>query len=259
MIWFDIVTLVLVLAAFGVLVRLFLKYRKKMTLLDLEAMPQAKLRSRKYQIIEKRLARKTASWSKSMHKVVDPAGDGLQKLYKKLQQLERRYSHADKKPQTQEQKEQRRSKVAALLEDGAAKFKDENYADAEQIFLDVIRLSPKEVEAYEYLGEVYLARKEYDHAIETLKFALELNPNEDRIYFDLGNVFMQQGTLDRAIEHYKECVKLAPNNPRNLSALLNAAIEKKDRFLARETLWKLKEANPENAKLAELDAQVKEL
>ncbi|PIW37085.1 MAG: hypothetical protein COW24_01980 [Candidatus Kerfeldbacteria bacterium CG15_BIG_FIL_POST_REV_8_21_14_020_45_12] len=259
MIWLDITILALVIIALAILIALFVKYRKKMTMLDLEAMPRAKLRSKKYQLIEKRLARKTTSMSVGIKKASVPLSEGLQKIYHKLQQLERRYSHADKKPQTQEEKEQRRSKVAALLEDGATKFKDENYADAEQVLLDVIRLSPKEIEAYEYLGEIYLARKEYDHAIETLKFARELNPNDDRIYLDLGNVFEQQGSLERATENYKQCVKLAPNNPRNLSALLNVALAKKDRFLARETLWKLKEVNPENQKLAELDAQVKEL
>ncbi len=259
MIWFDWAILALVGLAIAVVVRLFLKYRKKMILLDLEAMPKAKLRTKKYQLIEKRLARKTTAVTESLHKVLDPAGKGLQRFYKKLQQLERKYSRAENRPRTQEEKEKTRSKVAAMIEEGAGLFKEDNLADAEQIFLDIIRLSPKEVEAYEYLGEIYLARKEYDHAIETLKFALELNPNDDRIYLDLGSVFEQQGNLERAIEHYKQCVKLAPNNPRNLNALLLVSIEKKDRFLARETLWKLKEVNPENQKIAEFEQIVQEL
>ena len=149
-----------------------------------------------------------------------------------------------------------RQKVASLLERGAQLYNEGNYGEAETVFLDVVRLHPKEVEAYEYLGEVYMEKKEYDHAIQTLEFARSLNPNDDRIYYDLGRVYQTQHDWKKALEHFRVCVELMPNNPKNLHGLLQVSIEAGDRFRARETLRRLKQADPDNQKLVELEEQV---
>lgn len=260
---FDWIVLGVLVAAAAVIIGVVTRHRRKLVLLDLEAMPQAKLRSKKYELIEGRLKRRSVSALAKVKTGLAPLTERLQQSWKdmmeKLHALERKYRHASPEPKTQEEKEKTRQKITALMEQGDRLFKDGNYGEAEAVYLDVIRLNPKEVEAYEGLGEVYLEKKEYEHAIQTLEFARGLNPNEERIYYDLGMVFQLTGDLDKALRHFKQCVELAPNNPRNLDALLSLAIEKKDRLVARETLRKLQEANPENQKLGELEAIVREL
>lgn len=260
---FDWVLLVLVVVAIVVIAMLVARQWKKLKSIDLEAMPHEKIRSRKYQLIEERLGRKTKGLREVTRKVVSPVSGklvlGVQKSYQKLLQLERKYRLTTAKPTTEEEKERHRQKVAALMQKGEQVFNDGNIGEAEQAFLDVIRLNPQEVEAYEYLGEVYTEKKEYEHAIETLEFARKLNPNEDRIYYDLGMAYDSQGNVEKAMEQFKECVRLSPNNPRNLDSLLDAAIRLEDRVVAVQTLRQLKEANPENQKIAELEEKVKAL
>lgn len=233
---------------------------KKLMLLDLDAMPKAKLRSKKAQLIEERLKRRRDGVMKSVNTVTGPAMRAAQKrfeqMYRRLVAMERRYRHGGLRPQTQEDKEKTRQKISQLMEEGTRLFKEEKYADAEQMFLDIIRLNSKEVEAYEYLGEIYTERREYEEAIESLAFAKQLNPKDDRIAYDLGVVYERRGDLDTAKRYYKEAVKLAPNNPRNLNGLLQIAIELKDKPTAERALNQLKEVNPENQKLAELGETV---
>lgn len=259
----DWILLALIILAVFVIALLFVRKWKKLLLIDLEAMPLAKLRQRKYQILEERFGRKTSAARMSVQRVIGPLQNTItgvsKKAYDKLIALERKYRHQSVKELSQEDKEKMRQKIGSMLETGSKHFKEGNLGEAEQTFMDIIRLNPKEVEAYEYLGEVFLTKKEYKHAIETLEFAKSLNPNEDRIYYDLGMVYHESGDPERALEYLQKAVELAPKSPRNLDGLLNQAIEMKDRFVAKETLRQLKEANPENQKLEELEQKVKEL
>lgn len=260
---FDFITLGIIAAALIVVIVILVRHFKQLRLLDLDAMPRAKMRMRKYQLIEERLERKTRGLRSMLHRLIDPASNvvakGIHRAYERLVALEHRYRHAVPQTQTQEEKEKTRQKIATLLESGIQHFQDEKYAEAEGLFLDIIRLNPKEVEAYEYLGEVYLAKKEYDHAVQTLEFAKKLSPQDDRIYCDLGSAYQLQGNMKSAVDHLKQCVKLAPNNPKYLDALLTLAIDARDRLLAKETLKQLREANPENQKIEQFSAAVAEL
>lgn len=252
----DIVLIAVAVLSAIIVVRIVISKWKKLLLIDIDAMPDAKQRMQKYKIIEQRLQRKTQGAKTTMKKVASPLAVVGKSVYGKLVALERKYRHALPGPQTQEEKERTRQKISSLMETGIQLFKEGNYGEAEHTFLDIIRLNPQEVEAYEYLGEVYTAKKEYDHAIETLEFAKKLSPKEDRVFYDLGMVYQQQGNVKKALVCFEECVELAPNNPKNLDALLAIAVETKDKLMARQTLRKLKEANPENQKLAELEKMV---
>lgn len=260
---FDWILLALVIASAGAVAFLVSRQWKKLKLIDLQAMPHEKIRSRKYQLIEERLGRKTKGLRDVGKRLFSPVSGGvktgLQKSYQKLLQLERKYRLSAGQPHTEEEKERHRQKIVALMQKGQQVFGDGNLGEAEQAFLDVVRLNPQEVEAYEYLGEVYTQKKEYEHAIETLEFARKLNPNEDRIYYDLGMIYDVQGNREKAMENLKECVRLSPNNPRNLDSLLDLAIRAEDRVVAVQALRQLQEANPENQKLSELQEKVKAL
>lgn len=259
----DWILLALIVLALAVLILLLSRKWKKMMLIDLEAMPLAKLRQRKYQILEDRFSRKTGAARQGVGKFIGPIQERITAAVKaaqeKLVALERKYRHQSVKELSSEDKEKMRQKIGTMLETGAKQFKEGNLGEAEQTFMDIIRLNPKEVEAYEYLGEVFLEKKEYDHAIETLEFAKGLNPNDDRIYYDLGMVHRSNENQEAALENLKQAVELAPKSPRNLDALLDYAIELGDRVLAKNTFRQLKDANPENNKLEELEQKVKAL
>lgn len=259
----DWIILGLIVAAVLVLLFLLSRKWKQLLLLDLAAMPKAKLRSKKYQLIEGRLQRRASSVFEVVRQLLAPATKVIQeqskRLYESIVALERKYHLDELMPQNQKDKEKTRVKIAQMLEAGAALFKEEKYTDAEQLFLDIIRINDREVQAYEYLGEIYMQRREFDHAIETLEFAKQLSPEDDRISFDLATIYQTRGELERAKRYLTEAVELAPTNPKNIDALLRLAIDMKDLPVARDMLKAMKDVNPENQKIEELQASIKEI
>lgn len=256
----DTILYIIIGVAVLVLLVLFFSQWKKMRMIDINAMPKAKLRSKKYQLIEERLERKTSDMLERVSDFFAPVGEKAMDFFRAIQvrviRLERKYRH-QLPMQTYEDKEKVRQKVVALLTHGKELFEADNYGDAESQFLDCIRISPQELEAYEYLADIYVYKKEYDHAIQSLEFALKLSPSEDRLYYNLAHIYDEKGDVDQAIATMKQCVKLAPNNPKNLDAMLELALKIGDRVIAVQMLKDLKEANPENEKLAELEEKVK--
>lgn len=242
-----------------VIAQIVLSKMSTLASLDLDAMPKAKLQTRKYQLIEQRMLRKFAGVFDFLRKVSKPAQEWWKNTYDKLIELEHKYRYAGHRPKTQEEKEKARQKIAELMEKGAELYKEAKYGEAEHLFLDVLRLNAQEVEAYEYLGEIYMQKKRYDEALETLDYARQLNPEDERIYYDLGMVYRVMGDMGKCIEQFSKCVSLAPKNPRHLDLLIEVAVEAEEKQLARDAWRQLKEVNPDNQKLDALDEMIRKI
>ena len=90
-------------------------------------------------------------------------------------------------------------------------------ADALNVALDAakraIALDDQDANSYFTIGRVYLARREYDLAIEALEFAIDLNPFLAVTYCGLGDSLAYEGRLDEAIEQFDRAIKLSPHDP----------------------------------------------
>lgn len=244
------------------MIGIVLRKWRVLTTVDVAAMPEVQMRKKKYTLIEQRLNRKMQSGGKSAGSVFVAIGQVFTGLFKtifdKLVEQERKYRMAGLEA-SEGGAEKTRQKVSALLQEGRVHFKEGNIVEAENVFVDVVRLQPNETEAYSVLAQIYMKKKEYENAIETLKHLRKLDSEQQQVYFDLGCAYEEAGELENAVESYKTAVELEPKNPRNLDALLKAAIEVEDRFMARDALRRLKEADPENGKIEELQKKIDEL
>ena len=71
-----------------------------------------------------------------------------------------------------------------------------------------LSISPKYAEAYNNLGNAYLAKEFYSKAIDSFQNALKHNPDYTLAYFNLGIAFNKNGESLSAIESYKNALKL---------------------------------------------------
>lgn len=85
-------------------------------------------------------------------------------------------------------------------------------AQAGRAYGMAIDLDPENVEAHYGLGKVFLARNQFDLAIEQFEVARELNTRDHRLYNALGVVLDNLGDHIAAQAHYKIGLELAPNN-----------------------------------------------
>lgn len=259
---FELIFLAIALLALGVVVFEVVSKFTRLVLLDLDAMPAARMKVRKQSLIEERLERKLGNMRGAIKGSANPLWAKIKDFflaqYQKLLKLEQRYKQSARrlKPKTQEEKEKLRGRVAVLVDEGGKFLEQSQYVEAEKKFIEAVSLDPKNVDAFEHLGEIYYYQKDFDHALETLTFAKRLNPKNDHIYLDMGMIKMEQGKAEQAIIDFKRAVELSPNNPKNLDCLLNAALVGKKKYEATRAFDQLSKVNPENQKLVEYKAAV---
>lgn len=76
-----------------------------------------------------------------------------------------------------------------------------------------IELDDQDAIGFFTIGRVYLARCEYEQAINALEHAIELNPYLAVTYCGLGDSLAYEGRLDEAIEQFDVAIKMSPHDP----------------------------------------------
>lgn len=261
---YNIIPLVLISLSLLIILIIVMRKFSAMANLDVENIPAEKEAKFKEQIATSRLKRSLTKWSSRLTKVFRVGGEKLGEFFRwsfnRLHEMKKEYN-APKEPETPEEKE---VKIKELFLKSEDLDKREDFEEKEKSFIKIIEFDSKNIEAFESLGELYFESKKYDEAKQAFAHVLKLLPDDETdkqagIYYDLALVYKETEENDEAGETIKMAVKLAPNNPRYLDAMLEISLINKDKFLAGETLAKLKEVNPENAKLAEWEEKINEM
>lgn len=98
------------------------------------------------------------------------------------------------------------------LSNGAARVRDEKYAEAVPMFERVLAVDPENAEALAGLGRAKLGLKKHDEALQLLERAAAKLPDDGPIQASLGELY---GKLDRHVESaaaYGAAFKADPNN-----------------------------------------------
>jgi tetratricopeptide (TPR) repeat protein len=95
---------------------------------------------------------------------------------------------------------------------GLIYFKTARLEEAILKFNETVKIYPKFVDAYIYLGNSYKYSENYSKAIESYKKAIYHNKDKKEAYFELAKLYTEQGELNKAEENYKEVVRIAPND-----------------------------------------------
>ncbi|GEM_PF-230960 len=182
------------------------------------------------------------------------------------------------------------SEILDILNQAKALIDDGEQAAAEEKILQAIRLEPRSVPAFELLGELYLAMKEFGHAKEVFQFLLKLTGESDAIYehmaeadmgeghldearsefqkavdlnpkitayhFDLARVYHQLEQWPKAFASIAEALRLEPNSPKILDEYIDISLGYGKKDFAASAIAKMKEVNPENSKIADWEARL---
>jgi len=103
--------------------------------------------------------------------------------------------------------------------------KNEQLAEAEQVYRRIFDIAPNHPEALHYAGVLAHQQGRSDEAIALIEKSLGLVPDRADCYSNLGIVFQAQGKLDDAIVCYQRAISLNPghaNAHSNLGAVLRA-------------------------------------
>ncbi len=294
-----IILLAIVLISLATMVVVVFKHMPHLAAIDLVNLPKEKANQVKQNIIELRLKRKFGSNINTFHaKYLVPVWTKLKagtiKVYDKTIQLEKRYKKETKIQKVeslpnQEKQDVIKSKVSKaheLLENNELK-------EAEEMFIDIITLEPKNIEAYLGLAVTYRTAKDFDHAKEIYQHVLKIEEDNSEALSGLAKVAIKQnnrelaneiyekltklypdnsvffyeyavtleniGEVKKALESCQKAVELKENDPKYLDCLINLSIINNKKYLALKALDKMMDVNPENQKVDELKKRIGEI
>ncbi len=148
-----------------------------------------------------------------------------------------------------------------LLDEARHSVDEGKVIEAEKKFLEVVKLDPKNIEAYRGLGELYYSKKQYNEAREIYKFLIKLNSvsvnRKSDYFFNLALIYKAENELGEALNYGLKSIELVPNSPRYLDFIIDLSIIEGDKVGARRHVAKLKEVNPENQKIANWEESLK--
>ena len=73
-------------------------------------------------------------------------------------------------------------------------------------------LDPSAARSIDHAGNAWIAKKNYDRAIESLNQALKRKPDYAEAFANLGNAWDGKRDYDRAIDNYNKAIKLDPSS-----------------------------------------------
>jgi tetratricopeptide (TPR) repeat protein len=98
-------------------------------------------------------------------------------------------------------------------------------AEAEKLYLEVLKDDPLNFDALHMLGVASAQQNLLPRAISLIQNAIVLKPNHATAYFNLANVFKTANNIELAIQHFLTATKL---NPAYLDAWINLGTLKLD-------------------------------
>lgn len=299
MLWYFISIGLVAIVSGAIVVWFVVRAWPKMTLLDVQKLPDVKESSKKDEILRRRVAEMALQKNKGMGITkmwLFALWNSVQEKFRtSVDTLERTLLNEQRLPNqvVNMNPGERAAEIRALLRDADTAFTGGGYEAAEAAYIAVINLDGKNVAAYLGLGNVYLAEKHTTEARETFKYALYLDKRNELANVRLAEIAEHENNLELAVEYYeqavlindgmptryfklyelltalkqpdtalaaiREALALDPQNPKYLDNFITASIIVGDKKLAEEGYQRLRLVNPENQKLSTFREKIKEM
>jgi tetratricopeptide (TPR) repeat protein len=260
---YNLIALGLIIFFLVIITFILAKKLPRLKTMDVDTIAEEKEDQVKERILIQRLRRKAKQSKEIVAKTIKPSGQKAKSFFAK--------KHHVKDPVFQQQ-------LNDLLEAAQELFKEEDYAEAEKKYIEVISLDQQNKAAYRGLADLYRQKKEYQQAIQTLKYVLRLDLKQCQLktkkhsrkkahgqpahvcvnaeeitedYLELGEVYQALGEPGQALVSFQHAFQHSPNDPKTLDLLIETCIQLKDRSSAVDYFKLLHQVNPENQKLLE--------
>ena len=237
---------------------LLIRHYLDILILNSETLRKSDAEIKKEQIFEERIRRfwldRSRFFVKLGRKIVKLIKNKISQTAQKIFDIER--SLEGKKPKINQPVLTKQKKVNELIEAAGHDLDGGSLNSAEGKLVDAIRLDPRATEAYKGLADVYMAKRSYGEAQETLEFLRRLKPKDTEIYLKLIKIAEEQGQHAKLLEYLAKVIELSPNNPKHLDLLIETSILLKNKRLAHQGLNRLRKVNPDNQKIEDFEHRI---
>lgn len=260
--WFWIVPLVVLVVALAVAGVILGMKIPQLTVIDVDAIPEERVKRVKADLIRQRVERLGSSKFGVVVKAGNAAVTGVSKAgrraVQRLYKLEQYYQKLKQNP-SEGAHAVNPAATRKLLDEAEALVREEEFIPAEKKYIEVISHNPKLAEAYEGLGNLYLKNKSYGQARETLDFTLRLSPEDASVHVSLADLEVAEDNPKAALRHLREAVRIRANNPKYLDRYIETSLELGETEDAKKGISRMKEVNPENQAISEWEERLAQL
>src|SRR3954470_23109180 len=91
-----------------------------------------------------------------------------------------------------------------LLEEGRNAFRDQDWPNAERLFLEAINSQPNRAWPYKWLGMTYAAQEKFELSEPPFRRACEIDPKEPDVCYYWGRTLFSLSRFDAALRAYEK-------------------------------------------------------
>lgn len=88
----------------------------------------------------------------------------------------------------------------------------QDYENARKVYEDILTVNAQDDDAYGYLAQIALQRKNYAAAIQNAKKAADLKPDKASYHLIMAQAYTNSQQLAAAVKEYSETLRIDPNN-----------------------------------------------
>jgi tetratricopeptide (TPR) repeat protein len=257
----NIILIIIIVSSLALILSIIFKKLPQLKRVDPEKITEYKEKNIKKELIEKRLIQDLDSSKRKLSSITKPIlstiYDYLKKFYNYIYDLEEKYRQKLIKTHF-EDKISSETETIKHLEVADEFIKEKEYTQAENEYIEALKLDVHNLDIYKKLANLYFDNKDYDKAQETYEYIIKLSPqnetsftgkNDDYVYNRLGDIFTIKGDLNQAIINYQKAVELKDNNPIYYYNLSKTNLKLKQFEQALENVKKALNIEPDNSKL----------
>ena len=288
----DFVLLVIALGTLGALIFFVIKKLPILKIIDTSRLVTLQQQQVKTKITESRLKRRLAGLGSRLSIMTSPVTGAIKKYQSAWsQRIETLEGELKQKLLQQTEGAQ---PLQDLLKKAAEAAAREDWGSAERMYVEVIRQSTRERQAYEGLGDIYLSKHDYEQARELFSYLVshyadlpdyriglaqaligqgqlenakqeylgyleKVTDAPSKIYFELAQIYKDLGQTAEAWEAANMARNKEAGNPRILDFFIEISILNGRPTDAQSALDALREVNPDNNKISQFDKSIREL
>lgn len=274
---YDIIPFLIIIICFLIIIIILGRKFPDLRVIDVETIPEEREQRVKKQILAGRLKRDFL-WLKRMSLILLRPILGkflqlLQRIYTAVIEMEKHYKQ--EKGMRKAESLDPQQKIQQYIDQAQEHMRAGRWDEAEEAYIQAIAIDEKNVVLYQNLSDLYMKRRDYKKARETLKYLIGILSEPPRdldrekkifhehlltsCYADLSEVENQLQHYREALRNIRQAVRREPLNPRFLDLQLKISIIVKDKKLAEKTLRQLKKVDPENQKIETFQEEIDKL
>lgn len=259
-----IIVLASIVAVVSLLLILIIVARKisSLRVIDVKTIPEERSRELKEKLIMDRFERQAKDKWRIVSKLAGATANGFSKVgrraVQRLYAIEQYYQKMNRNA-TEGQHAYTNETIKKMTDEAEQLIRIEEYIPAEKIYIDIISHNARSVDAYEGLGNMYLVKKDFDQARETLLFTLRISPNDASVNVSLAELELAQERPKAALSYLRKAIAKRSKNPKYLDLYIDCALVAGSLKDARSGIQMLKKVNPDNQKIPDFEDRFDEL